>query len=77
MLNNCAPRYSKAATAPLARWMRAGLWDFNAHLFRTKAPAGSIEAPRLPTHLQRNEEDLGRNPAEWLPWNYHSQIAEP
>jgi hypothetical protein len=29
------------------------------------------------TELQRHAEDLARNPAEWMPWNYRSLIAEP
>jgi hypothetical protein len=29
------------------------------------------------TELQRHAEDLARNPAEWMPWNYRSRIAEP
>jgi transposase len=29
------------------------------------------------TELQRHAEDLLRNPAEWMPWNYGSRIAEP
>ena len=28
------------------------------------------------TELQRHAEDLARNPAEWMPWNYRSRIAE-
>ena len=27
------------------------------------------------TGLQRHAEDLARNPAEWMPWNYRSRIA--
>lgn len=27
------------------------------------------------TELQRHAEDLARNPAEWMPWNYSSRIA--
>ena len=27
------------------------------------------------TELQRHAEDLARNPAEWMPWNYRSRIA--
>ncbi|HEX6770939.1 MAG TPA: IS66 family transposase [Acidobacteriaceae bacterium] len=29
------------------------------------------------TELQRHAEDLARNPAKWMPWNYRSRIAEP
>jgi transposase len=29
------------------------------------------------TELQRHAEDLARDPAEWMPWNYRSRIAEP
>jgi transposase len=29
------------------------------------------------TELQRHAEDLARKPAEWMPWNYRSRIAEP
>ena len=28
------------------------------------------------TELQRHAEDLARDPAEWMPWNYRSRIAE-
>jgi transposase len=28
------------------------------------------------TELQRHAEDLARNPAEWMPWNYRSRINE-
>jgi hypothetical protein len=28
------------------------------------------------TELERHAEDLVRNPAEWMPWNYRSRIAE-
>jgi len=28
------------------------------------------------TELQRHAEDLARNPAEWMPWNYRSRIAK-
>ncbi len=28
------------------------------------------------TELQRHAEDLARNPAEWMPWNYRSRIAD-
>jgi transposase len=27
------------------------------------------------TELQQHAEDLVRNPAEWMPWNYRSRIA--
>ena len=27
------------------------------------------------TELQRHAEDLARDPAEWMPWNYRSRIA--
>jgi hypothetical protein len=28
------------------------------------------------TELQRHAEDLTRNPAEWMPWNFRCRTAE-
>jgi transposase len=28
------------------------------------------------TELQRHADDLARNPAEWMPWNYRSSVAD-
>lgn len=29
------------------------------------------------TELQRHAEDLARNPAEWMPWNYRKSLDIP